>query len=202
MNLKFERLIMRISPKILFTTAAVVALSACSSEAPPAAADETSTDAMMDSSETTEPGTVVDVAVGNPDFSTLVTAVTAADLGETLAGEGPFTVFAPTNEAFDKVDPDTLNALLTPEKKDDLTALLTYHVVAGKLMAADVVKAITDGGGTATLTTVQGAPLKATLDGDKVILEDATGGKSTVILTDVDASNGVIHAIDTVVMPG
>lgn len=193
---------MRISPKILFTTAAVVALAACSSEAPPAAADETSTDAMMDSSETTEPGTVVDVAVGNPDFSTLVTAVTAADLGETLAGEGTFTVFAPTNEAFDKVDPDTLNALLTPEKKDDLTALLTYHVVAGKLMAADVVKAITDGGGTATLTTVQGAPLKATLDGDKVILEDATGGKSTVILTDVDASNGVIHAIDTVVMPG
>lgn len=193
---------MRISPKILFTTAAVVALAACSSEAPPAAADETSTDAMMDSSEMTEPGTVVDVAVGNPDFSTLVTALSAADLGETLAGEGPFTVFAPTNEAFDKVDPDTLNALLTPEKKDDLTALLTYHVVAGKLMAADVVKAITDGGGTATLTTVQGAPLKATLDGDKVILEDATGGKSTVILTDVDASNGVIHAIDTVVMPG
>ncbi len=156
----------------------------------------------MDSAETTEPGTVVDVAVGNPDFSTLVTAITAADLGETLAGEGPFTVFAPTNEAFDKVDPDTLSALLTPEKKDDLAALLTYHVVAGKLMAEDVVKAITDGGGTATLTTVQGAPLKATLDGDKVILEDVAGGKSTVILTDVDASNGVIHAIDTVVMPG
>ncbi|WP_417611213.1 fasciclin domain-containing protein [Parasphingorhabdus sp.] len=193
---------MRIFPKIFFTTAAVVALAACSSEAPPAAADESSTDAMMDSAETTEPGTVVDVAVGNPDFSTLVTAITAADLGETLAGEGPFTVFAPTNEAFDKVDPDTLSALLTPEKKDDLAALLTYHVVAGKLMAEDVVKAITDGGGTATLTTVQGAPLKATLDGDKVILEDVAGGKSTVILTDVDASNGVIHAIDTVVMPG
>jgi len=193
---------MRISPKILLTTAAVFALAACSSEAPSASVDEGSTDAMMDSAETAAPGTVVDVAVGNPDFSTLVTAVTAADLGATLAGEGPFTVFAPTNAAFDTVDPETLSALLTPEKKDDLTGLLTYHVVAGKLMAADVVKAITDGGGTATLTTVQGAPLKATLDGDSVILEDAAGGKSTVILTDVDASNGVIHAIDTVIMPG
>ncbi len=193
---------MRISPKFLLTTAAIVTLAACSSEAPPTAADEGSADAMMDSAETAEPGTIVDVAVGNPDFSTLVTAVTAADLGATLAGEGPFTVFAPTNEAFDKVDPATLSALLTPDKKADLTALLTYHVVAGELKAADVVKAITDGGGTATLTTVQGAPLKATLEGDSVILEDAAGGKSKVILTDVDASNGVIHAIDTVVMPG
>ena len=193
---------MRISPKFLLTTAAIVTLAACSSEAPPTAADEGSADAMTDSAETAESGTIVDVAVGNPDFSTLVTAVTAADLGATLAGEGPFTVFAPTNEAFDKVDPATLSALLTPEKKADLTALLTYHVVAGELKAADVVKAITDGGGTATLTTVQGAPLKATLEGDSVILEDAAGGKSKVILTDVDASNGVIHAIDTVVMPG
>jgi uncharacterized surface protein with fasciclin (FAS1) repeats len=193
---------MRISPKMVLTTAAVVALAACSTEAPQAAVDEGSTDAMMDSAATAEPGTIVDVAVGNADFSTLVTAVTAADLGATLSSEGPFTVFAPTNAAFDKVDPDTLSALLTPEMKADLTGLLTYHVVAGKLMAADVVKAITDGGGTATLTTVQGAPLKATVDGDKVILEDATGAKSTVVLTDVDASNGVVHAIDTVVMPG
>jgi uncharacterized surface protein with fasciclin (FAS1) repeats len=193
---------MRISPKMILTTTAVVALAACSAEAPQAAVDEGAADAMMDSAATAEPGTIVDVAVGNADFSTLVAAVTAADLGATLSGEGPFTVFAPTNEAFAKVDSATLTALLTPAKKADLTALLTYHVVAGKLTAADVVKAITDGGGTATLTTVQGAPLKATLDGDKVILEDAAGGKSTVILTDVEASNGVIHAIDTVVMPG
>ncbi|MEH6827726.1 fasciclin domain-containing protein [Parasphingorhabdus sp.] len=193
---------MRISPKMILTTTAVVALAACSTEAPQAAVDEGSTDAMMDSAATAEPGTIVDVAVGNADFSTLVAAVTAADLGATLSGDGPFTVFAPTNEAFAKVDPATLTALLTPAKKADLTALLTYHVVAGKLTAADVVKAITDGGGTATLTTVQGGMLKATLDGDSVILEDAAGGKSTVILTDVEASNGVIHAIDTVVMPG
>ncbi len=192
---------MRISPRMILTATAVFALAACSTEAPQAAVDEGATDAMMDSVATAEPGTIIDVAVGNADFSTLVAAVTAADLGATLSGDGPFTVFAPTDDAFAKVDSGTLSALLTPEKKADLTALLTYHVVAGELKAADVVKAITDGGGTATLTTVQGAPLKASLDGNSVILEDATGGKSTVILTDVDASNGVIHAIDTVVMP-
>ncbi|MGB5484628.1 fasciclin domain-containing protein [Parasphingorhabdus sp.] len=191
---------MRISPKMLLTTTVALTLAACSTEAPQAAVDEGAVEAMAETE--TETGTIVDVAVGNADFSTLVAAVTAADLGATLSGDGPFTVFAPTNDAFAKVDSDTLTALLTPAKKADLTALLTYHVVAGELKAADVVKAITDGGGTATLTTVQGAPLKATLDGDSVILEDAAGGKSTVILTDVDASNGVIHAIDTVVMPG
>ncbi|MEO9470176.1 fasciclin domain-containing protein [Parasphingorhabdus sp.] len=191
---------MRFSPKIILTSAAVVALAACSTEAPEAAVDETATeDAAV---EATESATIVDVAVGNENFSTLVTAVTAAGLGETLNGDGPFTVFAPTNDAFAKVDADTLASLLTPEKKDDLAGLLTYHVVAGKVMAADVVKAIADGGGTATLTTVQGAPLKASLDGENVILEDAAGGKSTIIMTDVEASNGVIHAIDTVVMPG
>ena len=193
---------MRISPKMILTTTAVIALAACSTEAPQAAVDESSADAMMDSTATAEVGTIVDVAVGNEDFSTLVAAVTAADLGAILSGDGPFTVFAPTNDAFAKVNQDTLNALLTPAKKADLTALLTYHVVSGKLTAPDVVKAITDGGGTATLTSVQGAMLKASLDGDSVILEDATGGKSKVIMTDVDASNGVIHAIDTVVMPG
>ena len=193
---------MRISPKMILTTTAVIALAACSTEAPQAAVDEGSADAMMDSATTAETGTIVDVAIGNPDFSTLVTAVTAADLAATLSSDGPFTVFAPTNDAFAKVDPDTLSALLTPEKKADLAALLTYHVVAGELKAADVVKAITDGGGTTVLTTVQGGMLKATLDGDSVVLEDEAGGKSTVILTDVEASNGVIHAIDTVVMPG
>ncbi|ATW03799.1 fasciclin domain-containing protein [Sphingorhabdus sp. YGSMI21] len=193
---------MRISPKLILTTSAVIALAACSTEAPQAAVDEGSANAMMDSADSAETGTIVDVAVGNADFSTLVTAVTAADLASTLGSEGPFTVFAPTNDAFAKVDPATLNALLTPEKKADLTGLLTYHVVAGELKAADVISAITNGGGTAVLTTVQGGMLKATLDGDSVILEDETGGKSTVILTDVEASNGVIHAIDTVVMPG
>lgn len=196
---------MRISPKIFLAATASLALVACSSEATEAAVDEGSEDAMSEAAadtDATAAGTIVDVAVGNEDFSTLVAAVTAAGLGETLAGEGPFTVFAPTNAAFEKIDADTLSSLLTPEMKDDLTAVLTYHVVSGALTAEDVVKAITDGGGTATLTTVQGAEIKASLDGESVVLEDATGGKSTVVITDVEASNGVIHAIDTVVMPG
>jgi uncharacterized surface protein with fasciclin (FAS1) repeats len=149
----------------------------------------------------TDAGTIVAVAQGNENFSTLVAAVTAAGLGETLSGAGPFTVFAPTNEAFAKVDKATLDGLLKPESKDALTGILTYHVVSGKLMAADVAKAITDGGGKAELTTVQGQKLTASMEGDKVILTDANGGKSAIAMTDVAASNGVIHAIDTVIMP-
>ncbi len=192
---------MRIHSKILLVSAATAALAACSEPA----ADASSGDAVAEDVtevEAAEPATIVGVAQGNENFSTLVTAVTAASLGETLSGEGPFTVFAPTNDAFGKVDVETLSGLFTPEMKDDLTGLLTYHVVAGKMTAADVVKAITDGGGTATLTTVQGGSLKASLDGESVVLEDAAGGKSTVTMADVEATNGVIHAIDTVVMPG
>lgn len=145
--------------------------------------------------------TIVAVAQGNPDFSTLVSAVTAADLGGTLSGAGPFTVFAPTNAAFAKVDKATLDGLMTPAKKADLVKLLTYHVVPGRVLAADLTKKITDGGGKAELTTVNGAKLTAALEGGKVVLTDAKGGKATVATADVAASNGVIHAIDTVVMP-
>ena len=145
--------------------------------------------------------TIVGVAVGNENFSTLVAAVKAAGLVETLNSDGPFTVFAPTNDAFGKLPAGTIDNLLKPESKDVLTAVLTYHVVAGEFKAADVVKAIQDNGGSFTITTVQGTNLTASLEGDKVVLTDAKGGKSTVVLTDVAASNGVIHAIDTVVMP-
>lgn len=191
---------MRIISKILLTSLATISLAACSEQAADTATNEG--DAENAAAEAAEPTTIVGVAQNTKDFSTLVMAVTAANLGEALTEEGPFTVFAPTNDAFNKVDPKELSALLSPEKQNDLAALLNYHVIAGKMTAADVTKAIADGGGTATLTTVQGAKLKASLDGAKVILEDATGGKSTVTLADVDATNGVIHAIDTVVMPG
>ncbi|HMP92511.1 MAG TPA: fasciclin domain-containing protein [Phnomibacter sp.] len=150
---------------------------------------------------TTRAQTIVDVAAGSADHSTLVAAVKAADLVATLQGAGPFTVFAPSNAAFAKLPEGTVANLLKPENKAMLTTVLTYHVVAGKLDAAAVVKAITDGGGKATLTTVQGGQLTATLEGDKVVLTDAKGGKSTVTVTDLMASNGVIHVIDTVVMP-
>ena len=144
---------------------------------------------------------IVGVAAGNENFSTLVAAVKAAGLVETLSGEGPFTVFAPVNAAFEKLPEGTLDALLKPEGKGTLTSILTYHVVSGNVKAADVVKAIQDNNGSFVITTVQGNTLTASLDGDNVILTDAKGGTSTIILTDVEASNGVIHAIDTVVMP-
>jgi uncharacterized surface protein with fasciclin (FAS1) repeats len=182
-----------------------LALSACSGNSDAPAGDDVmvqdETAAADPMAADTAPKTIVALAQGNADLSTLVAAVTAAGLGETLSGAGPFTVFAPTNAAFAKVDKATLEGLLKPESKDALTGILTYHVVAGNVKAADVVKMITDGKGTATIKTVAGGELKASMDGDKVVLTDAKGGKSTVTATDIAASNGVVHTIDTVVMP-
>lgn len=144
---------------------------------------------------------IVEVAVGNKNFSTLVAAVKAAGLVETLSGKGPFTVFAPTNAAFDKLPKGTVGTLLKKENKELLTAVLTYHVVAGKFNAKDVVKAINDNNGKFVITTVQGGKLTATLSDGKVILTDVKGNTSTVVIADVKASNGIIHAIDSVVMP-
>lgn len=150
---------------------------------------------------TEEKATIVGVAASNADFSTLVAAVKAADLVETLNSEGPFTVFAPTNDAFAKLPEGTVESLLKEENKGALTSVLTYHVVAGKFAAADVLKAIKDNGGKFMITTVNGEKLKAYTKDGKVMLKDAKGNTATIILTDVEASNGVIHAIDSVVMP-
>lgn len=148
-----------------------------------------------------ETPTIVGVAASNDSFSTLVAAVKAADLVGTLNSEGPFTVFAPTNEAFAKLPEGTVDTLLKSENKEMLTSILTYHVVAGKFEAADVLKAIEDNNGKFVITTVNGEKLKAYTKDGKVMLKDSKGNTSTVILTDVGASNGVIHAIDGVVMP-
>lgn len=144
---------------------------------------------------------IVENAVNSKDHTTLVAAVKAAGLAETLSGPGPFTVFAPTNAAFDKLPAGTVDTLVKPESKKALTGILTYHVVPGRMTAADLAKAIADGGGTATLTTVQGGPLTATSNGGTITLTDAKGGKSQVTQGDVMQSNGVIHVIDTVLMP-
>ena len=144
---------------------------------------------------------IVGVAAANPDFSTLVTAVKAANLVETLSGAGPFTVFAPTNAAFEQLPAGTVETLLKPESLDKVTAVLTYHVVSGKFEAAAVIEAINNSKGKFTVKTVQGENLTLSLKDGKVILTDAKGGTSTVILADVAASNGVIHAVDTVLMP-
>ena len=157
--------------------------------------------APMDTAVVVETPNIVEVASGNADFSTLVAAVKAAGLVETLSGDGPFTVFAPTNAAFDKLPAGTVDGLLKPESLDKLKSVLTYHVVAGKFDAAAVIDAINKNNGKYTVTTVQGGTIDLSLKGDKVMLTDANGGTAEVVMADVPASNGVIHAIDTVVMP-
>lgn len=188
---------------IALASAGALALAACGAPAEDTAA--TGEDAAMAdtmANDTAAAGTIVEVAQGNDDFSTLVAAVTAADLGATLSGEGPYTVFAPTNAAFEKIPQATRDQLLSPAGKEDLTGILTYHVVAGETMAAALAEAIAAGGAEgAKLTTVNGAVLTAKADGDKVTLTDAAGNVATVTQTDIDASNGVIHVIDTVLMP-
>ncbi len=144
---------------------------------------------------------IVDNAVNSKDHTTLVAAVKAAGLVETLKSAGPFTVFAPTNAAFDKLPAGTVETLVKPESKDVLTRILTYHVVAGKMDSKAIAKAIKDGNGKAELTTVQGGKLWAWMDGKKLVLKDEKGGMSTVTIADVYQKNGVIHVVDTVLMP-
>jgi len=145
--------------------------------------------------------TIVDIAVGSTDHTTLVAAVTAAGLVETLQGKGPFTVFAPVNAAFGKLPEGTVATLLKPENKATLTKVLTYHVISGNLDAAAVVKAITDGGGKVEVTTVSGGKLTVSLKEGKVVLTDENGRIATVLVTDLKGDNGVIHVIDSVVLP-
>jgi uncharacterized surface protein with fasciclin (FAS1) repeats len=145
--------------------------------------------------------TIVANAVNSKDHTTLVAAVKAAGLVDTLSGPGPFTVFAPTNAAFAKLPAGTVDTLVKPENKGTLTSILTYHVVAGTMTSADIAKAIKAGHGKAVLTTVQGEPLTASMMGSKLMLTDAKGGMSTVTIANVMQSNGVIHVVDTVLMP-
>ena len=145
--------------------------------------------------------TIVDAAVSNKDFSTLVTALKAADLVSALSGEGPFTVFAPNNEAFSKIDTETLGNLLKPENVKALSNILTYHVVSGKLMASDVANALKSGYGKTKLTALNGQTITAKSKDGKIYLEDTQGNMSEIIATDVTGSNGVIHVINSVVMP-
>lgn len=144
---------------------------------------------------------IVENAVNSKDHTTLVAAVKAAGLVETLQGPGPFTVFAPTNEAFAALPAGTVESLVKPENKETLTKILTYHVVAGRMTAADLMKAIKAGGGKASLKTVQGETLTAMAKGKTIELKDEKGGISTVTIPDVMQSNGVIHVVNKVLMP-
>jgi uncharacterized surface protein with fasciclin (FAS1) repeats len=144
---------------------------------------------------------IIENAVNSADHTTLVAAVKAAGLVSTLQSAGPFTVFAPTNSAFDKLPKGTVESLVKPENKATLTRILTYHVVAGKWDAKDIAQLIKDGGGKATLKTVAGGTLTASMKGNKIVLMDEKGGMSTITIKNVYQSNGVIHVIDTVLLP-
>ena len=144
---------------------------------------------------------IIDNAVNSADHTTLVAAVKAADLVATLKSKGPFTVFAPTNAAFDKLPAGTVESLVKPENKATLTKILTYHVLAGKFDSHAIAKRIKAGGGTASFKTVSGDTLTARMDGDSLVLRDEKGGTSTVSIANVYQSNGVIHVVDTVLLP-
>jgi uncharacterized surface protein with fasciclin (FAS1) repeats len=190
----------------ILPVAAVIALAittaACGSDdadtaaaAPATSSAAASPSPSASASESMASADIVDTAVAAGDFTTLTAALTAAGLVDTLKGPGPFTVFAPTDDAFAKLPAGTVDTLLK-DPKGDLTQILTYHVIPGKVMAADVVKL--DG---QKVKTVQGGELTVGVDGDKVTLTDAAGNTVNVTTTDVEASNGVIHVIDGVLMP-
>jgi uncharacterized surface protein with fasciclin (FAS1) repeats len=145
---------------------------------------------------------IIENAVNSKDHTTLVAAVKAAGLVETLEGKGPFTVFAPTNEAFAKLPPGTVDTLLKPENKPTLVKILTYHVVSGSYTAADLMKMVKAGGGKAMLKTVEGEPLTISENGTKLFVSGEKSGVSEVTISNVKQSNGVIHVINTVVLPG
>jgi uncharacterized surface protein with fasciclin (FAS1) repeats len=145
--------------------------------------------------------TIVEIAIGNEDFSTLVTALKAAELVSALQGDGPFTVFAPTNDAFAKIDAETLGSLLEEENQKALANILTYHVISGQLTATDVVAALKKGNGSVELTALNGQLISVMEKDEKIWLKDTNGNYSEIIATDIMGSNGVIHVIDAVVMP-
>ena len=186
---------------IALASAASLAIVACAEEPAENVAYEDAATADQMANAEAETGTVVEVAQGDETFSTLVSAVTAADLGATLSGDGPFTVFAPTNDAFAKIPEATLTELTTNDT-ETLGNILTYHVVAGNVDAATLLQAIEGAGADGySIETVNGGTLTATVVDGNVVLTDAAGGTATVTATDVAASNGVIHVIDTVLRP-
>jgi uncharacterized surface protein with fasciclin (FAS1) repeats len=191
---------LKLNLAVAAAVAAAFAVAACAPSNQSAVTNDDDYAAGAQSAATTST-TIADAAVASDDFTTLVAALQAAGLVETLSGAGPFTVFAPTDAAFAKLPNGTVETLTQPENRAQLTGILTYHVVPGSISAADLISQINAGGGSASLTTVQGATLTASLSGESVVITDAAGGMSTVTAVDLTQSNGVIHVIDTVLMP-
>jgi uncharacterized surface protein with fasciclin (FAS1) repeats len=190
-----------IRPVLTAVSILVLTLAACDRRETPPAQEKADVPAATGAPAAT--GTVLMLAQRDPDFTTLVSAIQTAGMEGTLNGTGPFTIFAPNNTAFEKVPAERRDALTTPEGRAELRRLLTYHVVPGRLDAAALIQRIQAGGGSMTLTTMQGGILTARTDANgSITLTDATGGVSRVIEADMAASNGVIHAVDTVAAPG
>lgn len=177
------------------------ALAPAAAEAAPPVAEPIEASVTVGGAQMYPSKNIVENAVNSADHTTLVAAVVAAGLAETLSSPGPFTVFAPVNDAFAALPAGTVDTLLLPENKDTLTKVLTAHVVAGDLKAADLIALAAANGGTATLTTVSGDTLTFALEGGAAVVTDESGGKATVTIADVDQSNGVIHVVDKVLLP-
>ncbi len=183
------------------TALAPAATEAPAAEAAPPVAEPIEASVTVGGAQMYPSKNIVENAVNSADHTTLVAAVVAAGLAETLSSPGPFTVFAPVNDAFAALPAGTVDTLLLPENKDTLTKVLTAHVVAGDLKAADLIALAAANGGTATLTTVSGDTLTFAVEGGAAVVTDESGGKATVTIADVDQSNGVIHVVDKVLLP-
>ena len=186
---------------MLLFAAASIAIASQSASAQMMSNDSTNMNPMVGGAPMLRTMDIVDNAVNSADHTTLVAAVKAADLVATLKSKGPFTVFAPTNAAFDKLPAGTVESLVKPENKPTLTKILTYHVLAGKFDSNAIAKRIKAGGGSASFKTVSGDTLTARMNGNSLVLRDEKGGTSTVSIANVYQANGVIHVVDTVLLP-
>lgn len=185
------------APKIILASLVLTTLSACSSEL--SKEEQAILDTRM--AEEHQPTNLIAVLQANPDLSTASTLIGLSGVGAELDSNGPFTAFAATNETFNKMDRERLSDLMHSDNKDELVSITKYGLVKGSMTSADIAKAIVDGGGTANITTSQGGVIKAMMDGDTIVLEDAAGNKANVIEADVKSSNGTVHIIDNILMP-
>ncbi|MEH6660630.1 MAG: fasciclin domain-containing protein [Parasphingorhabdus sp.] len=185
------------APKIILASTLLAMVPACSSEL--SKEEQEILDARI--ADETKPTNLIAVLQANPDLSTASTLLGLSGVGAEIDGDDAYTSFAATNETYNKMDAERLSELMHSDNKDELVSITKFGLVEGNMTSADIAKAITDGGGTASLTTLQGGAIKATMDGDKIVLEDGAGNKANVTEADVESSNGTLHIIDAVLMP-
>ncbi|MGB5484626.1 fasciclin domain-containing protein [Parasphingorhabdus sp.] len=193
-----ERNIMLTPSRIILAAMALATISACSSEM--SEEEQAIYDARQ--AEEAEPTNLTAVVQHQPELTTATTMVGLSGIAEELKDDGPFTAFTANNDAFNKMDADKLKALMSPDNKAELVKIARFGLANGTMTSADIAKAIADGGGTANITTLEGGAIKASMNGDKIVLEDGAGNKATVIKADIPSSNGTLHIVDTVLMPG